>query len=188
MTDNVIIQAIIKGDAKGYSVLLKRYRSRLFFFINGMVFDKMEAEDLMMITFEKAFRKLDKYNGKCKFSTWLYTIAKNTVKDFIISRAKRINDFADVDNYKRIADKVYNPEERLLHIEIVTVINECIDRLPIKRRQIIYLHADGNKDEDIAGMLGITHLAVRTKLNRSRNQLKSLLYEENNPVINYCIA
>ena len=188
MTDSTIISSILSGDSRGYSVLLKRYRSRLFFFINGMVFDRMDAEDLLMITFEKAFRKLNTWNGACKFSTWLYTIAKNTVKDFIISRAKRINEFADVDNYKWIADKVYNPEEKLLHSENVIMIEGCIDRLPRKRRQIIYLHADGNKDEDIARMLNMGHIAVRTSLHRTRNQLKSLLYEENNSFINCLIA
>ncbi len=175
MTDEIIISSILNGDSRGYSVLLKRYRSRLFFFINGMVFDKMDAEDLLMITFEKAFRKLDKYNGKCKFSTWLFTIAKNTVRDFIREKSKMIFSSESIENFIRIEDKNYNPEEKLLHSETVEKIEECIEMLPERRRRVIELHIDGNKDEDIAEITGMNHVAVRTLLFRARQQLKAAI-------------
>lgn len=189
MTDNAIISSILSGNKKGYSILMKRHRSRLYYFVYQMVHNTLDAEDLTMIAFQKAFSKLDTWRqGSCKFSTWLFTIAKNTVLDFFIARAKRINNFDELDKYRQVIDRGYTPEEMLLHLENVRIIESCIDRLPKKRKELIYLHIEGQKDEQIAEMLNITHLAVRTKLNRTRKQLKSLLYEKNNPVINYCIA
>lgn len=188
MTDTAIISAIKEGNNRGYSMLVKRHKSRLYYFINGMVWNTMDAEDLTMISFEKAFSRLHRWNGKCKFSTWLYSIARNTVIDFIRLNEKRSIGGEDVSKYIALHDEGYTPEERLMHAENVRIIEEYIERLPKEKKELIYLHIDGYKDEQIADMLHITHLAVRTKLNRTRNQLKNLLYEKDNPVINYCIA
>lgn len=189
MTDIAIIQAIKEGNSKGYSMLVKRHKSRLFYFVFGMVRNTMDAEDLTMIAFEKAFSRVHTWKqSTCKFSTWLFSIARNTVIDFIRANKKQLISCEDVSRYIALRDESWTPEEQLRHDENVKIIEGCIEKLSPKRRELINLHIDGNKDEQIADMLHITHLAVRTKLNRTRNQLKSLLYEENIPVINYCIA
>jgi RNA polymerase sigma factor (sigma-70 family) len=188
MTDTAIISAIKEGNNRGYSMLVKRHKSRLYYFVFGMVRNTMDAEDLTMITFEKAFLKLDKWNDTCKFSTWLFAIARNTVIDFIRSNESRLIGGEDVSRYIALHDTGYTPEEQFIHTENIKVVEQCIERLPKKRKELIYLHIDGNKDEQIADMLNISCLAVRTKLNHTRNQLKNLLYEKDNPVINYCIA
>lgn len=189
MTDTAIISAIKEGNSKGYSMLMKRHKSILQFFVFGMVHNTQDAEDLTMIAFQKAFSRVDTWRqDSCKFSTWLFSIARNTVIDFIRSNEKRLIGGEDVSRYIALKDESWTPEERLMHDETIKIIEGCIERLPKKRREIIALHIEGNKDEKIAEILGITHLAVRTKLNRTRNQLKTLLYEENIPVINYCIA
>ena len=188
MTDTAIISSIKEGNSKGYSALVKRHKSGLQFFINGMVWNVLDAEDLTMITFQKAFSRIGKWNGKCKFSTWLYSIARNTVIDFIRTNEKRLISGEDVSRFIALQDECWTPEEQIMHAENVKIIEGCIEKLSPKRRELMNLHIDGNKDEMIAEILNISHLAVRTKLNRTRNQLKSLLYEKNNPVINYCIA
>ena len=187
MTDTAIILSIKEGNSKGYTMLVKRHKSRLFYYIFGMVRNTMDAEDLTMIAFEKAFEKLEKYNGSCKFKTWLYTIAKYTAIDFLREKEIRVNPTITLDMCMHEPDKD-TPYDRLIHAENVDIIYECIDRLKEKRREIIRLHSEGYKDQEIAELTGCTHLGIRTKLNRARNQLKSLLYEKNNPVINYCIA
>lgn len=189
MTDTAIISEIKGGNSKGYSMLVKRHKSRLYFFVYGMVRNSMDAEDLTMIAFQKAFSRLHTWKqDNCKFSTWLFSIARNTVIDFIRMKEKKLLGGEDVSRYIELHDEGYTPEERLFHGENAQLIVSCINRLPKKNRELIYLHIDGYKDEQIADIMNITHLAVRTKLCRTRNQLKSLLYEKNNPVINYCIA
>jgi len=142
-----------------------------------------------MIVFEKAFEKLDMYKSdSCKFSTWLFSIARNTVIDFIRSNEKRLIGSEDISRYIALHDEAYTPEEKLMHNENIRMIEECINKLPEKRKELITLHIDGNKDEDIAEILNTTHLAVRTKLNRTRNFLKNLLYEKNNSFINCLIT
>lgn len=170
-------------------MLVKRYNSRLYFFVFGMVRNTMDAEDLTMIAFEKAFSRIHTWKqDTCKFSTWLFSIARNTVIDFIRTNEKRLISGEDVSRFIALQDECWTPEEQIMHAENVKIIEGCIEKLSPKRRELMNLHIDGNKDEMIAEILNISHLAVRTKLNRTRNKLKSLLYEENIPVINYCIA
>jgi len=187
MTDTSIILSIKNGSTPGYEMLMKKHYGSLLYFLYRMVNNYIDAEDLTMIAFEKAFEKLEKYNGSCKFKTWLYTIAKYTAIDFLREKEIRVNPTITLDMCMHEPDKD-TPYDRLIHAENVDIIYECIDRLKEKRREIIRLHSEGYKDQEIAELTGCTHLGIRTKLNRARNQLKSLLYEKNNPVINYCIA
>lgn len=153
-----------------------------------MVFDKMDAEDLLMISFEKAFRKLNTWNGKCKFSTWIFTIAKNTVLDHIRTRAKRIDASANIDDYRGLKDINFNPVEKLISSEQISLINECIEELPKKMRQVVKYRVFGYSDVEIAEMMGVAHISVRTQLTRVRARLKKMIYEKNNIVLNSCVA
>lgn len=189
MTDTAIISQIKEGNSKGYTMLVKRHKSRLYFFVYGMVRNSMDAEDLTMIAFEKAFSKLDKWNeDSCKFSTWLFSIARNTVIDFIRSNESRLIGGEDVSKYIALHDQSYTPEEQFIHTENVAIIEGCINKLSKRRREIITLHIDGNKDEQIAKILNKNYQAVRSQLFNTRNQLRNLLYEENNLFINCLIA
>jgi len=121
MTDTAIISAIKEGNSKGYTMLVKRHKSRLYYFINGMVWNTMDAEDLTMISFQKAFDKLEKYNGKCKFRTWLYTIAKYSAIDFLREKETRVNPTITLDMCMHEPDKD-TPYDRLIHAENVGMI------------------------------------------------------------------
>lgn len=161
----------------------------LQFFVYGMVHNTQDAEDLTMIAFQKAFARINTWKqDTCKFSTWLFSIARNTVIDFIRSNEKRLISGEDVSRYTALRDESWTPEEQLTHDENVRLIEDCIEKLSEKRKEIIILHIEGNKDERIAEILNISHIAVRTKLNRTRNELKKYLYEKNNPFINCLIA
>lgn len=189
MTDTAIISQIKEGNCKGYSMLVKRYKSKLQFFVYGMVNNTQDAEDLTMIAFQKAFSRLHTWKqGTCKFSTWLFSIARNTVIDFIRTNEKRLINGDDLSRYTALKDESWTPEEQLTHDENVRIIEECIERLPNGRRELITLHIEGNRDEKIAEMLNISHLAVRAKLNRTRNEIKKYLYEKDNSFINCLIA
>ncbi len=188
MTDEIIIKAIRNGKAEGYEKLVKRYKNNLFFYINGMVWNLEDTEDLMMITFRKAFQHLNRWDGTCKFSTWITTIAKNTVLDHIRTRAKRIDASANIDDYRGLKDINFNPVEKLISDEQVFLINECIKELPGKMQMVVKYRVFGYSDVETAEMMGITHVSVRAHLTRARTKLKKLIYEKNNIAISHCVA
>lgn len=188
MTDEIIIKAIRNGETGGYEKLVRRHKNNLFYYINGMVWNIEDTEDLMMITFRKAFQHLNRWDGSCKFSTWLTTIAKNTVLDHIRTRAKRIDASANIDDYRGLKDINFNPVEKLISTEQVSLINECIEELPNKMRQIVKYRVYGYGDAEIAQIMGVAHISVRTQLTRARTKLKKLIYEKNDISFCHCVA
>lgn len=192
MTDTAIISAIKVGNSKGYTMLVKRHKSALFFFINGMVWNYMDAEDLMMITFEKAFRGLNRWsNDKFKFSTWLFTIAKNTVIDFRREQVIRLNGGEAIENYRHLRDNAYTPYQELIHKELFELADRKIDKLPKKSKPVMKLHIIGYSDEEIAEKLSMMHGNVRCIIHRAKKKLepiKKYLYEENNLLADCIVA
>jgi len=183
MTDIEIIESILKGNSLGYSILFKKYRRQVFNYIKQRVFNILDAEDLLMITFEKAFAKLHTYKPNYKFSTWLIQIAKYTVIDFIRTEAIKVRKTDEIDNYRFIKDTSNTPYQILLEKELKDLINGQINKLPKKSKPVMKLHFEGYKDEEIVDKLNMMHGNVRCILTRAKEKLKSLktiLHEEDN--------
>lgn len=171
MTDTAIISAIRNGSTLGYEYLYDKYRGSIFYFIFLMVKNYTDAEDLTMETFAKVFNKLDSYSPTCEFSTWLFTIAKNTTIDYIRTKDRRPSDIIEIENLPLVSD-YRTPEEELISSEGVGLLEERIERLPTKARRVVKLHVDGYSDEEISEETGLMHGAVRSLLCRARKQLK----------------
>ena len=84
----LITRALDKHDQAAFAELMERYREPIYYMLLKMVNSQDDAEDLMIETFGKAFRRLKQYSPKFAFSTWLFKIASNGAIDFI--RKKRI--------------------------------------------------------------------------------------------------
>ncbi|MDR1895553.1 MAG: RNA polymerase subunit sigma-24, partial [Prevotellaceae bacterium] len=85
-TDLELVRKALNNDQKAYSRLLSRYRDNIFYYILRMVRNKTDANDLTLVSFDKAFQHLDKYSDQYAFSTWLYKIAQNCTIDFVRKR------------------------------------------------------------------------------------------------------
>lgn len=183
MDDVEIIEAILKGDHTGYTVLFKRHRSKVFNYLSRRITNIMDVEDLTMVTFEKAFEKLHTWKPKFKFSTWLIQIAKYTMIDWIKAQQIRFTEGEELENYRHLHDSSYTPYQILIQKELKSLIEGRIDRLPKKSRPVMKLHFDGYSDEEIVEKLNMMHGNIRCILSRAKDKLKSLrvlLHEENN--------
>ena len=81
--DFKLVQQAICGDQKAYAELLGRYRDAIYFMLLKMVNNKIDAEDLTIEAFGKAFRNLNQYSPNFAFSTWLFKIASNNCIDVL---------------------------------------------------------------------------------------------------------
>lgn len=82
-TDQQLIAAYLKGDEKSLEILIKRYLNPIYGFAYRYVKDQQNAEDITQETFLKVWKNIKKYDKNKSFKAWIYTIAKNTVLDFI---------------------------------------------------------------------------------------------------------
>lgn len=195
MDDVKIIQAIKEGDKNGYTQLFKLHYRKVYNYIKQRLymttFTYVDYEDLTMISFEKAFEKLDTWKPTYKFSTWLITVAKYTIIDFIKAQAIRVNGTDEIDKFLFIKDISQSPYQELVYKELKALIEGRIDQLAKKSKPVMRLHFEGYSDEQIVEKLNMMHGNVRCILSRAKeklNPLKTLLYEEDNVVRHTIVA
>ncbi len=177
-----IISAALSGDQRAYATLVDKHKSAIFHIINRIVRNDEVARDLVQETFMKAFASLASYRSEYRFSTWLYKIAANSSIDHL--RKKRIQALSldrpmeteDGSVGMDIPDYSYDPERELVKKQQRFSIEEAIESLPDKYREvIIYRHKDDKSYDEIADLLGIPVGTVKARIFRARELLKKKL-------------
>ncbi|MUG44674.1 RNA polymerase sigma factor [Paenibacillus woosongensis] len=179
MTDSQMIREIKEGNTELYSELMRRYQRKILAFIYHMLKSahmELLAEDLCSETFYKAFRSLNSFREvDASFSTWLYTIARNTVLSEL--RKQRAGSVPlEESGIVPVAPNELAPEQAILRSEKVELVREAINNLPEKQRSALILREYDQLDyQEIAGVLGQSVSAVKSLLFRARSSVKSQL-------------
>jgi len=177
-----LIARALEGDQRAYTELTHKHQPAAYQIIFKIVRNKETANDLVQETFMKAFSSLASYRSEYRFSTWLYRIAANASIDFL--RKKRIKALSldqpvetqDGSVGFEVADYSYHPERDLVRKEQRLSIEEAIDSLPDKYREvIIYRHKDDKSYDQIADQLNIPVGTVKARIFRARELLKKKL-------------
>lgn len=164
------------------------FHEKIRFYLGRLV-GEAEAEDLAQEVFVKVSKSLASFEGKSKVSTWIYRIATNTALDRLRSRSfrqdKQTLSFSATDNGTDMALEDRDPCEdksaRVADREVVRAeMNECIrefvDRLPPDYRAVVVLsELKGQKNQEIADILGVSLDTVKIRLHRARTRLKKEL-------------
>lgn len=179
MTDSQLIREIKDGNVELYAELIDRYERKILAFIYHMLKSanlEMLAEDLCQETFYKAFRSLQTFREvEASFSTWLYTIARNTVLSEL--RKQRAGSVSlEESGYVPHAPQESTPEQSVLRNEKVMLVRDAINNLPEKQRSALILREYDQLDyQEIANILGQTVSAVKSLLFRARASVRSQL-------------
>lgn len=179
MTDSQLIREIKDGNVELYSELMRRYQRKILAFIYHMLkSSKLEllAEDLCSETFYKAYRSLHSFRElDASFSTWLYTIARNTVLSEL-RKQKSAHVSLDESGFEPVAALDAVPEQHVLRNERMAMVREAINNLPEKQRSALILREYDQLDyQEIANILGQTVSSVKSLLFRARASVKTQL-------------
>ena len=87
--DQLLVERVQKGDKKAFDLLIKKYQHRIVSLVSRYVGDQTEALDVAQEAFIKAYRAIDRFRGDSAFYTWLYRIAINTAKNWLVARKRR---------------------------------------------------------------------------------------------------
>src|SRR5210317_393782 len=118
--DIELVNRARKGDEKAYAQLLGRYRDAIYFMLLKMVNNPVDAEDLTIEAFGKAFKNLNHYEPDFAFSTWLFKIANNNAIDFIRKQKGKTvpidspGNSQDEESTLQLASNLLDPEEELI--------------------------------------------------------------------------
>lgn len=174
-TDTHIIEAVKNGEAHAFDSLVVRYQTRILKVVARYVRDPSEIFDVCQEVFIKAYRAIDKFRGDSSFYTWLYRIAINTSKNYMISQGRRLPDIdLDMDNMDKFLTRNVprengTPEKLLMRDEIEHAVYDTIDHLPKELRTAIMLREmDGLTYEEIAEVMACPVGTVRSRIFRAR--------------------
>jgi RNA polymerase sigma-70 factor (ECF subfamily) len=175
--------AVETKDQQAFAKLMARYKDSIFFMVLKMVHNRDDAEDITIESFGKAFNRLDKYDAKYAFSTWLFKIATNNCIDFI--RKKRLettsidqtfgNDEGDEMTIDIKSDSL-NPEEKYMRKQRSISVRGTLEKLDEKYKVLIEMrYYQELSYEEIAQELNIPLGTVKAQLFRAKELLYKML-------------
>lgn len=179
------IEALLDGDQRAFEHLVVSESPRLFRVIMRILNDEAEAENVLQETFLQAYLGLAKFRKESKFTTWLYAIGINLARASL-RKSRRLSSL-DEHDFDRLQPtfsrgmfsqkfEKWNPLQLAEKSERQRVVHEAIDQLPDQYRIVVILRdIEENSTEDVAKMLDISGGAVRVRLHRARQALRSLL-------------
>ena len=177
--DAPLIARVKLGDVKAFEMLVVKYQRRIERLIGRMVRDVDLVPDIAQETFIRAYRAIPQFRGESAFYTWLYRIAVNTAKKFLMelkrdplvpesSRAARDDD----DETSRVENELTSsetPDAVLASKEIAEIINAAMEALPEELRQAITLREiEGLSYEEISEAMSCPIGTVRSRIFRAR--------------------
>lgn len=144
--DYVLVKrALEKSDQQAYAELLKNYRDSLYYMMLKMTGDPVQADDLTMEAFSKAFQNLKNYTANYAFSTWLFRIATNNCIDYMRKKSKvdsaiNINkEESSIKKSNQAPSSSPNPEEQIIKDQKIDLMREVVKRLKPHYRRLIEL-------------------------------------------------
>ena len=178
-TDQQLVQRAQRGDTRAFDLLVLKYQGRIATLVSRFVSDQTEVEDVTQEAFIKAFRALPKFRGDSAFYTWLYRIASNAAKNYLVARGRRPSADADVDDaeYFEEGDALRDsetPESQYLGQELAGVLRSALEALPEELRMALTLREfDGLSYEEIAEVMACPVGTVRSRIFRAREAVDS---------------
>ena len=180
--DEDLVARVQRGDKSAFDFLVIKYQHKIIQLVNGYIKDPSEAQDVAQEVFLKAYRALGSFRGEAAFYTWLYRIAINTAKNYLLSRSRRSSSFeVDIQDAEAIENApqlqgMDTPERHLLNEEIVDTIKTTIENLPEEMRIAIMLREfEGMSYEEIAVAMDCPVGTVRSRIFRAREAIDSKL-------------
>jgi RNA polymerase sigma-70 factor (ECF subfamily) len=180
--DQLLVERVQKGDKQAFDLLISKYQHRIISLVARYVSDQTEALDVAQEAFIKAYRAIDRFRGDSAFYTWLYRIAINTAKNWLVARKRRPPatdiDAADAEQYNmdsRLKEQG-TPENELMREEIKRTVFDTISALPDDLRTAIMLREmEGMSYEDIAVTMECPIGTVRSRIFRAREAIDEKL-------------
>ena len=180
--DIALVERVQNGDKGAFNLLVSKYQFRIKHLVGRFVKDPIEQDDIVQEAFIKAYRAIGRFRGDSAFYTWLYRIAVNSAKNYIVASNRRppAQDVdADTISQTRHASsltELNSPDQILQNDELVTAIRNAIRDLPTELKEAIQLREfEGLSYEDIADEMECPIGTVRSRIFRAREAIEKAM-------------
>jgi RNA polymerase sigma-70 factor (ECF subfamily) len=181
--DVALMLRVRDGDDAAFAELVNSYGPRVFGFLWRQTGDRLDAEDLTQEVFLRLYRYRDRYQARAGFSTWVFHVTQNVLRNAL--RSRRRHPSVQLDTQRRDDDRLLesllagendSPSLPVERAELAGVVRAAVAELAGRQRQAMELHqfADCSYAE-VASELEMTPKAAKSLLYRARNQLRASL-------------
>ena len=182
--DAALMMRVKQGDTDAFAELVDKYKQPVMNLIYRTLRDATEAEDLAQNVFLQVYKSAHRYRVSAKFSTWLFTIARNLCLNEIRRRSRHPAESLDAPHPENAEQPRHQfedtrnllPPEQLLHGELERKIEQALAELPENQRTAVLLcRQEELSYEEIAEVLGCSLSATKSLIHRGRETLKEKL-------------
>jgi RNA polymerase sigma-70 factor, ECF subfamily len=180
--DQALVERVQRGDKTAFDLLVRKYEHRIVKLVDRYVHDSAAALDVAQEAFLKAYRAIPSFRGDSAFYTWMYRIAINTAKNYLVSEKRRPLDYnldiQDPEQYEMQARLSHNdsPEAMVLSAEVHQTVEQAIADLPEDLRTAIVLRElEGMSYAEISIAMACPVGTVRSRIFRAREAIDKRL-------------
>ena len=182
--DAALMLRVKQGDTAAFTALVEKYKQPVMNLAWRTLRDETEAEDLAQNVFVQAWKSADRYQATAKFSTWLFTIARNLSLNEIRRRVRHPaesldqtrDDAEDQPLYQVVDKRIAAAPDEMLRGELEQKVDETLAALPENQRTALALcRQEDLSYEEIAAVIGCSLSATKSLIHRARESLKAKL-------------
>ncbi|MGA9069897.1 MAG: RNA polymerase sigma factor [Terracidiphilus sp.] len=178
--DHAAVRAILAGDKEAYGALVARHGASLFRVAFRITGNEADADDVVQDAFLRGYQKLESFESRSNFGTWIYRIAVRCALDRISApraAGSRVAEASDPEQDEvQVADRAASPERLLLSGEILALQDQALRSLtPMEQAAFTLRHLEDCSTEEIAAALGIAPNAARQAVFRAVQKMRSRL-------------
>jgi RNA polymerase sigma-70 factor (ECF subfamily) len=189
MTDEALMARYQQGDVAAFAELVSRHEKRLWNFLRRFVADATTAEDLLQEVFLRVVRNGAEWHPSAKFSTWLYTIARNLCTDSarrgVFRKADSLDqtpgptrDESGPHRIDKVASPDSNAEKTAMDREIATRVDQAVATLPVEQREVFLMREVMDMSfAEIATATKTSEPTVKSRMRYALERLRSALEE-----------
>ena len=176
--DIYYIEAVKKGDVAAFSFLVERYQRMVYSLALKLLKNTEDAEEMAQDTFIKAFQKLNMYEGKSKFSTWLYSITYNASISELRKRRIQFSSLEDQQLSDQDEMKMHDYFSETKKEDQERYLNLALGKLPEDDQVLVTLYYyESQSMDEISIITGLTTSNIKVKIHRARKRMFALLHE-----------
>ncbi len=184
-SDDQVIQSVLDGHTRNFEILVNRYKNRIVNFINKMIFDHEEAQNIAQDVFIKIYENLDSYRMEDNFQAFIFTIAKNLALNLIKKRKRTVyfsQLFTKNDEDRHLNYSYDAPQERQFDDEakekmIIAALKQLKENQRLALALKIYAEFSYNQIADVTGW---SVPKIETLISRAKTQLKNIIFLQDN--------
>ena len=173
MTEQAMMQGLAHGNQQAIRWFYIQFRPRILAVARRVVRDEFEAEDVFQDVAFTVVRKADSFRGDAQFSSWLYRVTQNCAK-MLLRRKRRVPSLMTDDVLERTLGDAGTPrlDDALAQREVALRVADEVDRLDPVNRKLFLAAAEGDSTEQLSELTGLSPLAVKARLHRTRERLR----------------